>query len=52
MISRLRIELGADLEALGFPFEHGRKFGLQEFAMLVRPLDLGAALGKVDCHGV
>jgi hypothetical protein len=51
MITRLRIELGAELDAIGFSFEDGRHYFLQEFAMLARPLDFGSTLGKVNRHG-
>jgi hypothetical protein len=51
MITRLRVELGVELDAIGFSFVDGRDYFLQEFAMLLRPLDLGPALSKVSCHG-
>jgi hypothetical protein len=51
VVTRLRVELGVHLEKLGFPVQDRRDFGIQLFAMLIRPLDLSPALGKVNRHG-
>jgi hypothetical protein len=51
MITRLRVELGVELDAIGFSFADGGDYFLQEFAMLTRPLNLGPASGKVNRHG-
>jgi hypothetical protein len=51
MITRLGVELGAHLEKFGFPVQEGCDYGIQLFAMLIRPLNLGSTLGKVNRHG-
>lgn len=52
MMSGFKVELGTHLDKFGFGDEYGRDYFLQSFAMLARPLDFGAALSEVDCHGV
>jgi hypothetical protein len=51
MIARLSFQLGAELDKIGFASRDGGvDYGLQAITMLTRPLNLGAALGKVDSH--
>ncbi len=53
MLARLRIQLGVELNKVGFGSTSaydGPDYGLQGIAMLVRPLNLGSALGKVNHH--
>ena len=51
VIARLRVELGVYVENFGFPIQDRTNYGIKSFAMLLRPLNLGTALGKVNGHG-
>jgi len=53
MITRLHVQLGAELDELGFgnvPENERRDYGLQAIAMITRPLGLGSTPVKVDSH--
>ena len=54
MLARLRLQLGVELNKIGFGGTSacdGPNYGLKGIAMLVRPLNLGPTLGKVNRHG-
>jgi hypothetical protein len=50
VIARLRVKLGVHVEDFGFPTTDGVNYGIQSFAMLLRPLNLGLTLSKVNRH--
>jgi hypothetical protein len=50
VIARLRVELGVHVEEFGFSAQDGTNYSIQSFAMLLRPLNLGSALSKVNRH--
>lgn len=51
MLTRLRVQLGAELDKIGFVEQGARDYGLQAIVMFVRPLDLGSACTQIDAGG-
>ena len=50
VITRIRVELGAQLDRITFPLEDREDFAFESVAMLTRPIEFSPRSAKVDSH--